>query len=83
MANNSQEPSRLIGYLYNNGAGAYYTHVIVATSTDNVSWTQIYSQNWDPSSTNLPSWVQIGSVPNIRYVKITAIDDQGYSANLF
>src|SRR2546428_2921899 len=74
---------KIDGYSYNNGRGGYYTHVKVETSSDNINWSLIYSQTWNPSSTNTPSEVTIGSVSNVKYVRITAVDDLGNSANLF
>jgi len=71
------------GYSYNNGRGAYSSHVKVDVSSDGNTFTNIYSQTWNPSSNNSPSWISIGSVTNIRYVKVTAIDDGGLSANIF
>ena len=77
------------GYSYNNGAGAYYSSVQVSVSSTGTTWTQIYNGVWNPSSSGLPSWITIGGVTNIRYVKITALDcssgcgKPGYSSNVY
>jgi hypothetical protein len=62
------------GYSYNNGAGAYYSSVKVSVSSDDSTWTQIYNGVWNPSSSGMPSWITIGIVTNIRYIKITGLD---------
>ncbi|MGI0086084.1 MAG: discoidin domain-containing protein, partial [Nitrososphaerales archaeon] len=70
------------GYSYNNGVNAYYSNVIVNVSSDDVHWSTVYNQVWNPSSTNRPAWVDIGHITNVRYVKIIA-QDNGDSANLY
>jgi hypothetical protein len=72
----------LFGYSFNNGNGAYYSYVSLSVSTDGSKWTQINPQTWNPSSSNTPTWVQFGSVNNIRYVKVTVTYHNGYSASL-
>jgi hypothetical protein len=78
----------IYGYSINNGAGAYYSNVTVKVSSTGTTWTRIYSQIWGPSSG--PSGVLIGSVTNVQYVNITAVDCKGthcgnyygYSSNI-
>ena len=50
----------LDAYSYNNGQGAYYSDVQIQTSSDNVNWNTVYSGTISPSSTNLPTWMNLG-----------------------
>lgn len=68
---------------YGYSHSGYSSHVKVDTSSDCSTFSNIYSQTWSPSGTNTPSWVTIGSVSNIKCVKVTAIDDTGFSADVF
>lgn len=71
------------GYSYSNGGGAYYSHVYVDVSSDGSTYQQVYAATWNPSSTNKPTWINIASVSNAKYVEIIAKDDNGYSANVY
>jgi hypothetical protein len=71
---------------YNSGCGGcgYDSHVYVFVSSDGTNWQQIYVATWDPTSGNPITWFTIESnVQNVQYVKIEAIDDNGYSANIY
>lgn len=71
------------GYSYNNGVGAYNSYVQVQVSSDGVSWSTVYTNFWAPSSTNTPTWITIGSVSNIQYVKVTVSFHSGWSAKVY
>jgi hypothetical protein len=72
------------GYSYYNSCGCgYYSHVYVYTSSDGSNWAQVYSATWDPHSGNPIAWIKITGAGNTQYVKIEAIDDNGYSANIY
>ena len=70
-------------YSYNNGGGAYYSTVTVYTSSDGSTWTNVYSSTWNPSGTNSPTWITIGTVSGIRYVEIYVSDASGLSGDIF
>ncbi|GEM_PF-3986864 len=72
------------GFSYNNHAGAYYSQVEGETSKDGKTWSApIYNQQWQPSSNNQPAWITIGSVSNIRYLKMIVLDSQGLSGSVY
>lgn len=71
------------GYSYNNGGGAYYSYLTVQVSSTGSSWTTVYQNTWNPSGTNTPTWITVGSVSNIQYVKVTVTYNSGDSANLY
>ncbi len=71
------------GYSYNNGGGAYYSYVTVQVSSTGSSWTTVYTNTWNPSSGNTPTWITIASVSNIQYVKVTVSYNGGYSGDIY
>lgn len=71
-------------YSYNNGGGAYYSWVNVSVSADASTWTTLWSGSYvNPSGTNAPSWISIGSVSSVKYVWVEVQYHGGYSADLF
>jgi hypothetical protein len=75
----------LDSYSYNNGAGAYYTHVQVFVSPDASTWTKVYGNTMSPSPANTVVWRQYsGSSPvSFRYIEVKVLDDAGYSGALW
>jgi hypothetical protein len=73
------------GYSYNNGNGAYYCTIDVYYSADGSTWYSFTGNPYHlkPSSTNTPSWIQIGKTSSIKavYVKVVAIDGTQSSGN--
>jgi hypothetical protein len=71
-------------YLYGYSAAGYYTHLYVYVSMDNYNdWVQITPSNFTvyPDSAQ---WIDCGSYSGyFRYISIVAINDAGYSANIY
>ncbi len=74
---------QIYGYSYDNGDGAYYSYMQVSVSSNDKTWTVVYSGVWNPSSTNSPSWIRIASVTDIAYVKVYTTYYDGDSAKLY
>jgi hypothetical protein len=76
----------VLGYSYNNGAGAYYSYIEVYTSPDDSTWTEVYNGFISPSGTNTPAWINVGTISSgspIEYVKIVTVYAAGDSANFY
>jgi hypothetical protein len=74
----------LFGYSDNNGNGAYDSTVVVSTSPDDTTWTTLTTTTISPSSTNNPTWINLGSVgSSYEYVNVTAVDNNNLSANFY
>jgi hypothetical protein len=73
---------KIDGFSAGVGGGKYNSYVVVSTSADYVHWNPLYSGTWTPSTTNLPQWITIGSVSNVRYIKVLVQYYNGQSAEV-
>lgn len=68
-------------YIYGYSSTGYYTHLIVSTSSDGISWATLSSQTVNPTSG--PYYINCGSTTYpFTYLKLTGTDDTGMSARL-